>query len=343
MRVWIKTAAMVSAVASQTQFASAQDAIADFYKGRVISIYVGLPAGGSYDTYARLIGAYLPKHLPGNPTIIIQNMPGGGSLRAANYVYNIAPQDGTAVGAMSSNVPLQQLVDDSAVKYDTTKINWLPCPTGTTNLLVVRSGSPVKTFDDLLTHETQLGTLAPGSGPTLAIGIYKYVLGAKVKAVLGYEGLPSVMLAMERGEVDGYSTVPFDTLQRAYGTQWKAGKLRVIAQSGEKRLDELSDIPTTLELAKTDDDRKLIGFINASGLITFPYMMGPGVPKDRVEAMRTAMMQIFADAEFLRDAAARQTAINPVSADRVTSIIQTAFATPEPLLQRLRKIADLKD
>jgi len=343
MRKWNGTAAVVFAVALQTQSAAAENAVADFYKGRVISIYVGLPAGGSYDTYARLIGAYLPKHVPGNPTVIIQNMPGGGSLRAANYVYNVAPQDGTAVGAMSSNVPLQQLVDDSAVKYDPMKINWLPCPTGTANLLLVREGSPVKTFDDLRTHETLLGTLAPGSGPTIAIGIYKYVLGAKVKAVLGYEGLPAVMLAMERGEVDGYSTVPFDTLQRAYGTQWKAGKLRIIAQSGEKRLDELPDIPTTLELAKTDDDKKLIGLINASGQITFPYMMGPGVPEDRVEAMRAAMMQIFEDPEFLRDAATRQTAINPVSAERVTSIIQAAFATPAPVLQRLKKIADLKE
>ena len=334
--------ALLAAVFVWPTVADAQNPTAEFYKAHAVSIYVGLPAGGSYDSYARLIGAHLPKYLAGSPTVVVQNMPGGGSLRAANFVYNVAPQDGTIILAGASNVPFQPILDASGVKYDIKLVNWLPCPTGTVNVMAVRGASPIKNFDDMRMHEALIGTLAAGSMPTVSIGVYKNVLGAKIRAVLGYGGLPAVMLAIERGEVDGYSTIPFDTLRRVYGERWKAGALRVIAQSGDKRLPELADIPTMLELAKTADDKEIVSVINMMGMMTFPYMMGPNVPKQQVDAMRDAFTHMFDDTDFRRDAAARQMNIDPLTAEQVISIVQAAYAMPEHTLQRLKDIVALQ-
>jgi tripartite-type tricarboxylate transporter receptor subunit TctC len=270
--------------------------------------------------------------------VIVQNMPGGGSLLAANYVYNVAPQDGTAIAAPSSTVPFQPLMDTSGVKFDVSKINWLPCPAGSTTLLTIRPMEGVQRFEDLFTHEVLLGTLAPGSAPTVAIGLYKHVLGAKVRAVLGYTGLPAVILAMDRAEVDGYSTIPFDTLRRVYDKRWKAGKLRVLAQAAQSRLPELPDVPTMLELAKSPDDKRLIDLGTVTARMTFPYMMGPGVPAERVEAMRTAFTSMFKDPDFRREAATRQMMIDPLTADEVEGLVKGAYATPTAIVDRLKDI-----
>lgn len=315
---------------------------ADFYRNRQISIFVGLPAGGSFDAYARLIATHLSKFVPGSPAVIVQNMPGAGSILAANHIYNIAPQDGTVIGAMSSNVPFQPLTDPVGVKYDVLKLNWLPSPAGSISTLTVWHTSPVKTFTDLYEKEALLGTLAPTSSPTVTIGLYKHVLGAKVRAVLGYPGLPSVMLAMERGEVHGYSTIPIDTLHRVYGDKLKAGQLRVLAQNGAKRSTEFPDVPTMIELARNEDDRKLIALGNASGRMTFAYMMGPAVPLPRVELMRSAFDRMFGDPIFRKDAETRQMAIDPVSSAEIETFLREVYATPPEIVKRLKEIVDLQ-
>jgi tripartite-type tricarboxylate transporter receptor subunit TctC len=322
--------------------AVAQDDPAEFYRGRTISIHVGLPPGGSFDAYARLIAAHLPRYVPGEPGVIVQNMPGAGSLRAANFVYAVAPQDGTAIGAMSSNVPLQPLTEPRGVRYDLSKINWLPTPARSPNTLVVWHTSAVKRFEDLRQREAVIGSLAPGSSPTIAISLYKHVLGAKVRAVLGYNGLPEAIIAMERGEIDGYPTIPFDTLQRVYAEQWKSGKLRVLAQNGEARLSELSDVPTMVELASGDADKRLISLATMTSRMTFPYIMGPDVPRPRVDAIRAAMTRMYADESFRKDAAARQMMVDPVSTEQVEHLIREAYTAPPEVVQRLKDIVALQ-
>ncbi len=327
------------AVSGVTQ---AEDATDTFYRSRTISIYVGLPAGGTFDAYARLTAAHLSGHVPGHPNVIVQNMPGAGSLQAANFVYNRAPQDGSVIGAMSSNVPIQPLLDASGVNYDSLKMNWLPTPSHAVSALVVWHTSSVKSFEDLRTHEALLGTLAPGSSPTIAIGLYKHVLGAKVRAILGYQGLPAVMLAMERGEVNGYSTVPVDVLQNTYGQLWKSGQLRVLAQTGSLRDPLLADVPSMGELAATQAAKQIITLGTASSRMTFPYVMGPGVPPARVTAMRSAFTQMLGDSAFLADAAARHMTIAPVGSEEVQAIIREIYATPPEIVQQLKDIVALQ-
>jgi tripartite-type tricarboxylate transporter receptor subunit TctC len=340
-RQWPVSIALLGMLCWSGAVAAAENP-AEFYRGKTISIYVALPPGGSFDAYARLVAAHLSKHVPGEPAVIVQNMPGAGSLRAANYVYNVAPQDGTVIGAMSSNMPIQPLTEPRGVQYDLSKVNWLPVPAGLPNTLVVWHTSQIKSFEDLRRREAVFGSLAPGSSPTVAIGVYKHVLGAKIRAVLGYTGLPAAMLAMERGEIEGYSTVPFDTLQRVYGEKWKSGKLRVLAQNAGSRLSELPDVPTMLELAKTADDRRLISLATMTTRMTFPYIMGPNVPHARVEIIRAAMMRMFNDEQFRNEAAARQMTIDPVTSDQVERIIQEAHETPSAIVQRLRDIVALQ-
>ncbi len=339
------TRSLLAACAMALGATSAQSQLpaeADFYRNKQISIFVGLPAGGSFDAYARLIATHLGKFLAGNPGVIVQNMPGAGSILAANHIYNVAPQDGTVIGAMSSNVPFQPLTDPAGVKYDVLKLNWLPSPAGSISTLTVWHTSPVKTFADLFEKEALLGTLAPTSSPTVTIGLYKHVLGAKVRAVLGYPGLPAVMLAMERGEVHGYSTIPIDTLLRVYGDKLKAGQLHVLAQNGAQRSPVFPDVPTMVELARSEDDRKLIALGNASGRMTFAYMMGPAVARARVESMRNAFDTMFADAAFRKDADIRQMAIEPVSSQEIETFLREVYATPPDIVKRLKDIVDLQ-
>ena len=320
--------------------ARAQDAVADFYRNKTVTIFVGLPAGGSFDLYARLIGAHVGRHIPGQPAVIVQNMPGAGSLLQAGHIFNIAPQDGTAIGASSSNVPLQPLLNASGVKYDSLKLQWLPTPADSPNSLFVWSTSPIKSVADLRNRETPIGALAPGSTPTVAIGLYNEVFKTKMRAVIGYTGLPAVMLAMERGEVEGYATVPLDTLRHILKPQMEAGFIRVLVQSGESRSPSLPDVPTGRELISNEDDLALYELGTASTKMTFPYMLGPNVPADRVAALRKAFMDTFADPQFLADAQQRDMAIKPVPAEEVTRLVNKAFATRADIVARLRAVYD---
>ena len=181
-------------------------------------------------------------------------------------------------------------------------------------------------------------SLAPGSTPTVSIGLYNEVYKTRMKAVLGYTGLPEVMLAMERGEVEGYATMPFDTLRHTYKKQFEGGQIRVLTQSGETRLQALPDVPTGRELASNADDLRLIELGTASSKMTFPYMMAPGVPKERVEAMRRAFMSALSDPELIEEARRRDMNLRPIPAEKVTELIEAAFATPAPVVARLQAI-----
>ena len=327
----------VAALFSCNQSVNAQSP-EDFYRNKTVTFIVGLPPGGSFDLYARLIAGHVGRHIPGKPNVIVQNMPGAGSLQQANHVYNVAPQDGTVVGAPSSNVPLQPLLNVSGVRYDSRKFQWLPTPVDAPHTLFVWHTSPVQRVEDMRERETLIGSLAPGSTPTVMVGIYNAIFGTKMRAVTGYTGLPSVMLAIERGEVEGYSTMPYDTLRHNYRAHLESGKIRILLQSGDTRMAALPDVPTARELARTPEDRELLTLVQTTSRMTFPYVMGPSVPADRVAAMRAAIMAALADPELQKEAAAREMRINPVSSETVTKLIADAFASPAPIVERLRAI-----
>ena len=309
-----------------------------FYQGKTITFVVGQPAGSTFDAYARLIGRHLSGHIPGRPTIIVQNMPGAASLIGGAHVYNVAPQDGTVIGASSTNLPVQPLIDPSGVRFDPLKFQWLPTPAEFPTALIVWHTSPIKSIDDLRSRESNIGSIAAGSPPTVAIGLYNEVLKTRMHPILGYAGLQATMLAMEHGEIEGYPSIPTETLRVSYKHHLEAGRIRVLLQTGESRSAEFPDVPTALELVTDESDRALVRLASGFTMTTTPFMMGPGVPADRVAMMRKAFMETFADPAFLAEAAQQDMRINSVDAETVTRRVEAAFRSDEAVVQRLRRI-----
>ena len=314
------------------------DAISDFYRGKTFTIFIGYPPGGSYDLNARAIARTLGSKIPGNPTVIVQNMPGAASLSAANHVGNIAAQDGLAMAAVGAALPFAPMLDPNGARFDATKLAWMPSPASFVALMLVWHTSPVKTFEDLKTHEVLMSALTPGATPSFYAAIVNDVLKTKIKLVHGYDSMTSAMLAMQRGEAMGYPTAPVDSIKRSYADLVAENKIRFILQIGGAPHRDYKDVPFILDQARTPDERQIIDVALGSLKIGYPYFMGPGVPRDRVEAVRRAMMETYADPAFLAEAAKLMLEVDPVPGDAVQKIVADAYAAPASVIAKLRAL-----
>jgi tripartite-type tricarboxylate transporter receptor subunit TctC len=321
--------------------AHAQSSVEDFYRGKQINLIVGYGPGGGYDLTARLVARYLSRYIPGKPGIVVQNMAGAGSMRAANYLYVNAPKDGTAFGVFGSDIPLVALIGTNAsVQFDPRKFTWLGSSSSFGHdayVLVVRPGAPVQSIAD---------ARRPG-GPALVLGgtgegardgdvpkILRDTLGLNIKQVLGYPDSPSIFLAVERGEVDG-RTFDFSSVKASKPEWLKPGSgYRVLVQFARTtRHPELIDVPTARELAPNDAARELITFAEAP-LLTMarPFAAPPGIPAERAKALQAAFLAAHRDPQFLAEAAKLGLDISPVSADDMArGIEQLAHASPATL------------
>ncbi len=332
---------------SLTLFATAQTCaqsgpatLEEFYRGKTIQMIIGYPAGGTYDLYARVIARHLGKQLPGNPHVVPQNMPGAGTLNATSHVYSVAPQNGTAIVATASSMPFQPMFQKISVPFDPAKAHWLPTPAGFTALMIVWHQSPIKSFEDLRKRETVMGTISPGSTPHFVAVVLNDVLGSKIKPITGHPNMNSNLLAMERGELEGYTTVPPSAIERTYKAQWDAKQYLPILQIGTKKNPGLENIPLARDLAANDADRMIIDMAAAPLTLGYPYMMGPGVPPERVQAMREAYMRVFVDPAFVAEAKKATLEIEPLSGEQVQKFISDAYNAPQNVRDRLKAIFD---
>ena len=316
------------------------DAVADFYAGRTISVIVGSPPGGVYDLYARLIARFLPAYLAGKPNVVIQNMPGAGSLIAANYVSNVAPRDGTVITALNSTVPYQKLFGVNAVKFDAVAANWLPSPSGFSAVLLVSKSAPVQSLAELQQRPARIATLSPGATPSFFAAIFNDVLKTRIVPITGHPSMPDALIAMQRGEVDGFPSTPWSSLQRNYANLYKNGEITILLQYGQARIPELVGVPFAVDIAKTEEDRKLLEVSMAPTILGFPYMMGPDVPPERVDAIRKAMMQIFDDAAFREEASRMKLDVAPVPGDEAQRIVRAAYGAGPAVTERIKRIYD---
>ena len=319
---------------------SSTAALEEFYRGKTIQMLIGYPAGGTYDLYARVISRHLGKHVPGNPHVVPQNMPGAGTLNATSHVYSVAPQNGTVITATASSMPFQPMFQKIGVPFDAAKAHWLPVPAGFTALMIVWHKSPVKSFDDLRKRETIMGTISPGSTPHFVAVVLNNVLGSKIKPITGHPNMNSNLLAMERGELEGYTTVPPSAIERTYKHQWEAKQYLPILQIGTKKNPGLEHIPLARDLAANVADRMMIDMAAAPLTLGYPYMMGPGVPPERVKAMRDAFMLVFADPAFVAEAKKATLEIEPMTGEQVQKFIQDAYNAPQDVRDRLKAIFD---
>jgi len=277
---------------------SLQGQAAEFFKGKTVTVITSTGAGGSYDTVARAVSRHMPRHLPGKPTMIVQNMPGGGHMRATNYMYNVAPKDGTRLATIHNAVPLHQVIDGSGVRFDVTKFNWLGSTGAENSGIIVWHTAKVKTYEDLLKKEAILGGTGPGSGIVLFPTVMNSVLGTKFKIVLGYKSSEEINVAMERGEVEA----------RAFGLvsifatrmRWITGKkVRFLAQVGAKRDSRLPNVPLLTDLAKNEEQRQILKLVSSPTALGKPYIAPPGLPAARVALLRKAFDATFASKGFL--------------------------------------------
>ena len=322
--------------------ALAQGSAADFYKGKTVTIVTSTGAGGGYDLAARLIAKYLPRRLPGVASVVVQNMPGGGNLRASNYLYEIAPRDGTTIGVLENAMPLKQVLDNANVRFDSTKFNWLGSTGGHNEVVMALGSAGIESVDDLRKREVALGGTGPGSSIVMYPAAMNNVLGTKFKIVTGYTSSTEIYLAMDRGEVVARS----GTI--ASVNNWRpdaiaTGKIKILAQIGLKRDAQLPDKPLISELADNAEKREVLNLVSSPGALGQPYLAPPGVPEDRITLLRTVFAQTLRDPDFLADAAKIQAEIEPMSGDQVAAIIKDVVGAPLAIIEKARAAIELKD
>jgi tripartite-type tricarboxylate transporter receptor subunit TctC len=307
-----------------------------FYKGKTVSVVTSTGAGGPYDIVARSVVRYMPKHLPGAPTMIVKNMPGAGHVLATNYMYNLADKDGTYMATIYNGIPMFQVLDGKGVRFDARNFNWLGS-TGTSNLVtMVWSTSPVRTAEDLLKTEVIAGSTGAGSGTLLYPTVMNRVLGTKFKIVSGYKDSPELDLAMQRGEVQSRSGGSYAGFINEH-TDWVRDKKVVfLVQVGGTREKDLADVPLMHELAKTDEERQILKLLSSPVALGRPFLSTPGVPADRVAALRKAFDETMADPDFASEAKRLNLDYNPMKGEELAKIVNDTINLPPELIEKAR-------
>ena len=313
---------------------------ANFYKGKTVTLVISSSAGGGYDVMGRTIAKYLGKHIPGNPRVVVTNMPGAGGIVAMNYFYRNAPKDGTFLAAMQNNTPFEPLLGTKEAQYDATKYNWLGSPSVEVGLVAVWHTAPVNTIADLQKREITVGSSGANSTPSFYARLINETLRTKMKIVVGYPGQNEVYFAMERGEVDGFPSLFYNTLN-ATKPNWRTEKkLKLILQYGLEKEPAISNVPSALDLVSNPDDRLLLQAGLAEITLGRPYLMPPNVPADRVAAMRKALADTFADPGFVADSRRMSLGVNaPRTGEQLQQLISDTYKTPPKVVDRLRKLS----
>jgi len=320
--------ACVVAVLTLTAPARAQT-VEEFYRGRSITVLVGFTAGGGYDLYARLLGRHMGRHVPGNPTIVVQNMPGAGSMKATQYVYGVAAKDGLTLATVSRGMVTEPLLN--AANFDATKLTWLGTITSETSVCATWKTSPVKSWDDMFKREFSLGGSAVGADPDTFALIMRNVFGAKVKLVTGYPGGNDINLAMERSEVDGRCGWSWTSLKSQ--KNWLP-QINLLVQFNLEKNADLPNVPVALERAASDEQRQVLRLLIAGQYVGRPFFTSPDIPADRKAALRAAFDATMKDPQFLADAAKLDLEISPVGAATIDAFLAELYRTPKDVVSK---------
>ena len=314
------------------------DAVADFYKGKTVTMLVGYTAGGGYDIYARLVADHMSKHVPGNPTFIVQNMSGAGSLKAANYLYNVAPKDGTYMGTIGRGLAMEPLVGTSETQYDARKFLWLGSGTDELSVCALFENSQVKNWEDAKSIPFTVAGEGSGSDPDTFAKIMKKLFGLKMKLVSGYPGGAEMTLAIERGEVDGRCGWSWSSIKSTRPHWVKEKRVRVLTVLSNHRYPEMPDVPAIVELAENEHDREILRLVFARQTLGRPFLAPPGIPADRAAALRKAFDDTMKDPAFIADAGKRTMEVNPVSGEAIDALLKELYATPKAILEETKAI-----
>ena len=317
--------------------AARADAISDFYAGKSMSLIISTGAGGGVDANARVVAKHLADHIPGKPSIVPRNMTGAGHLQATNFMYNVAAKDGTNLAAILPAFVLYQIIDGNGVQYDAKNFLWIGANDADDNMnIYVWHTVPVKSVADAKTREVLMGGTGAGSYTNLWPALMNNLLGTKFKMVMGYKATTEIHLAMERGEVDGRAGNFFSSLRSQNPDYVRDHKITLLAQFGTSRDSEFKDVPLLTELAGTDEGRRIAALFSAELALGRLFITTPGVPADRLAALRKAFNETMDDPAFRADAAKADIRVNPRSAERLKAIADDILDTPSDLIAKAK-------
>jgi tripartite-type tricarboxylate transporter receptor subunit TctC len=312
------------------------DAVADFYHGRTVTLFVGYSVGGGYDNYARVLARHLGNHIPGNPSVLPQNMPGAGSLRALNYLYNAAPKDGSAIGTFGRGLAMEPLIGSSPTQFDARKLLWLGSGSDEISLCGTWHASRVKSWNDMRTVPFTVGGEGSGSDPDIFAAMMKNVFGVKLRIVSGYPGSAEVALAVERGEVDGRCGWSLSSLRQMRPDWLPTRQFNPIVQLNLTKSPELPEVPAITEFATSETQRQILKLVLSRQNMARPFAAPPGLPADRAAALRAAFDRTMADQEFIAEARAAGLEVNPVSGVEIERLVGELYQTPPDVVAKAK-------
>ncbi len=313
----------------------------DFYRGKVIRMIVGFSPGGGFDTFARTVARHMGKYVPGNPSVIVENMTGAGSLIAANHVYKVAKPDGLTVGAFNGNQILGQLVGAQGIAFDARKMEWMGAPGYNHDLCLLSRKTGVTSADEWLASKTvfKLAGSAPGATTDDVAKVLKEAIGLPMRLIAGYKGTADMRVAVESGEVDGMCGFSWVSVRTTWRKALENNLVSIMLQSAPKAHADLPKVPLTISFAKTAEARQLVeAGVHQPSAITYSYSIPPGTPKDRVQTLRQAFSQTVKDPEFLSEAGKANLEIAPASGEEIEQAIHKLFKTPPPVVAKLKEI-----
>ncbi len=315
----------------------------DFYKDKTIEMIVSTGAGGGLDNNARLVARYLPAHIPGKPNVIIRNMPGAGHVRAANYLFNQAPKDGTTIGTLIPAFVLAQVLDGKGMQFDAAKFHWLGSTSSNNSTVYVWSATGVQSVEDVMKRSVLMGATGVGSYTALYPTVMNNILGTKFKIIAGYQTSAEVNLAMERGEVEGRAGNNFNSLKVENGEWLRSGKIRLIAQVGLERDPEFKSVPLISDFARNDSDREIMKLFSADVVIGRPFLTPPGLPADRIALLRKALDAVVTDKGFLAEAQTAGLDVIPVNGPAIQKVVEDLVHTPAAIIEKAKAAMQSKD
>jgi tripartite-type tricarboxylate transporter receptor subunit TctC len=315
---------------------AAADAIEDFYRGKQVKFIISSATGGDYDQWSRMIARFLGKHIPGNPIIVPQNMPGAGQITATNHLFNTAAQDGTVIGMIGRNLPNDALMKKEGVRFDPLKFNWLGSPELTNRVCAVVDTAPVKKAEDLFQNEVLVGGAGSGTALSTTPVLLQRLLGMKFKLIEGYGNSQAVLLAIERGEVPGICQT-YSSLRSSRPEWFSSGKLKVLFNTERHPLEGLN-APTVFDFVKNEDQRKVLSLYTSSVELGRPIVAPPNVPKERVEALRKAVADTLKDPELLEESKKAGMEMTYVSGPEIASLIADLMSTSPEIVDKMKEL-----
>jgi tripartite-type tricarboxylate transporter receptor subunit TctC len=328
--------AFVAALMLAAALPAAAQSPEDFYKGRSIDLIISSDVGGGYDAYARLVGTYMERHIPGHPRIVPKNMVGAGGLVATNYLVNAAARDGTVFGQIQNTVPLAPLLGEEAAQFDVLKLNFIGSANTEVAVAFTWHTSPTQTFDDLLRRETLMAA-ATGSISALYGQAMNDLAATRIKLISGYAGAAAAFLAIERGEVDGFPAIFWSSLKSSKPDWLSHGDIRVLVQLALAKHSDLPDVPLIFDYLKTQDQREAFELLLAPQVLGRPFVAPPGLAADRLDTLRQAFVATLQDRDFLADAATRHLEVELTQGEDLEKFLRHVYATPPAIIEHVRQ------